>query len=120
MFFQVTRSESARPAVFAGGSGMEAIDGVSRLAVLLNGREERIAIAWLGTLSRSERAQLEAAGVQAFDSEDDAATARLLSGATAYLHISPAGNSLRALAQAMAAGVPCLASDNLAHRSIVR
>jgi glycosyltransferase involved in cell wall biosynthesis len=120
MFFQVTRTESARPAVFAGGSGMEAIDGVSRLAVLLNGREERITIAWLGALSRSERAQLQAAGVQAFDSEDEGATARLLAGATAYLHISQAGNSMRALAQAMAAGVPCLASDNLAHRAIVR
>jgi hypothetical protein len=120
LFFQAGRSESPRPAVLAGGSGTEAIDGVSRLAVLLNGREERVSIAWLGALSRPARAQLHAAGVQAFDAEDDSAAARLLSGASAYLHISPAGSQMRALAQAMAAGVPCLASDTLAHRAIIR
>jgi glycosyltransferase involved in cell wall biosynthesis len=118
LFFQASRSDSARPTVFAGG-GTEAIDGVSRLAVLLNGREERVAIAWLGPLSRPARAQLQAAGVQAFDAEDDAA-ARLLAGATAYLHVSEAGSQLRALAQAMAAGVPCLASDTLSHRALIR
>jgi hypothetical protein len=120
LFFQAGRSESPRPAVFAGGTGLEAIDGVSRLAVLLNGREERVAIAWLGPLTRTSRAQLQAAGVQVFDAEDDAAAARLLSGATAYLHVSRAGGQVRALAQAMAAGVPCLASDTLAHRALIR
>lgn len=120
LYLQASRAESARPAILAGGAGIEAIDGVSRLAVLLNGREERVAIAWLGPVSRWERAQLQATGVHVFDAEDDAATARLLSSATAYLHISPTAVRLRALAQAMAAGVPCLASDTLAHRALVR
>jgi glycosyltransferase involved in cell wall biosynthesis len=120
VFFQVSRADHPRPAVFAGGSGPEAIDGVSRLAVLLNGREERVAIAWLGPVSRPERAQLQAAGVQVLDMEDDAAAARLLGNATAYLHVSPSASQVRSLAQAMAAGVPCLASDTLAHRALIR
>ena len=120
LYLQASRAEGARPAILAGGAGLEAIDGVSRLAVLLNGREERVGVAWLGPVSRAERAQLQAAGVQVFDGEDDAASARLLSSATAYLHISQTAARLRALAQAMAAGVPCLASDTLAHRALVR
>ena len=120
VYLHASRAESARPAVLTGGSGTEALDGASRLAVLLNGREERVAIGWLGPVSRSGRAQLEAAGIQVLEEEDDAALARLLSSATAYLHISRSADRLRALAQAMAAGVPCLASDTLAHRALVR
>lgn len=120
LFFQVQRQDVARPAVLAGGNGEEAVSAVSRLAVLLNSRQERLPIAWLGRVTRAERAQLEAAGVQVFDAEDDAGTARLFSSATAYLHLSQAASRLRALAKAMAAGVPCLASDTLAHRTMIR
>jgi glycosyltransferase involved in cell wall biosynthesis len=120
LFFQVQHKETPRPAVLAGGSGMEAIDTVSRLAVLLNGREERIGIAWLGPVSRPERTQLQATGVQVLDAEDDAGIARLLSNATAYLHFSHATSQLRALAQAMAAGLPCLTSDTVGHRAMIR
>jgi hypothetical protein len=119
-FFQVQRKEMPRPAVLAGGRGIEAIDTVSRLAVLLNGREERMGISWLGPASRPERAQLQATGVQVFDAEDDAGTVRLMSSATAYLHVSSEARELRALARAMAAGLPCLASDTVGHRAMIR
>ncbi|HUQ76743.1 MAG TPA: glycosyltransferase [Burkholderiales bacterium] len=118
-FFQVSRAAGG-PAVFAGGNGIEAVQGVSRLAVLLNGRQDRVPMAWLGPVSRPGRSQLEAAGIKVFDAEDDAGNARLLSGATAYLHLSQRGRQLGALAQAMAAGVPCLASDTLGHRALIR
>jgi hypothetical protein len=119
-FFQLQRQDGARPAVLAGGSAAEGVDSVSRLAVLLNGREERVPIAWLGAMSRAGRAQLEAAGVRVLDAEDDAGRARLLAGATAYLHVSHGNRDLHTVAQAMAAGVPCLVSDTLAHRAILR
>jgi glycosyltransferase involved in cell wall biosynthesis len=120
VFFQMQRQDAVQPAVLAGGVGSEAVDGVSRLAVLLNGRGDRVPFAWLGAVTRAGRAQLEAAGVRVFDRENDAGAARLLSGAAAYLHLSQASGHLRAVAQAMAAGVPCLASDTLAHRAILR
>jgi glycosyltransferase involved in cell wall biosynthesis len=120
LFFQAQREEAARPAVLAGGSGMEAVHGVSRLAVLLNSRQHRVPMAWLGPVIGAGRAQLEAAGVQVLDAEDLAGVARLLSGAAAYLHLSQANGQLRALAQAMGSGVPCLATDTLAHRAMIR
>ena len=120
VFFQQQRHDAARPTVLAGGAGAEAVDGVSRLAVLLNGRQDRVPIGWLGPIARPARAQLQAAGVQLCEAEDEAAAARLLSGAAAYLHVSRTTAQLRALAQAMAAGVPCLASDTLAHRAMIR
>ncbi|HEX6158039.1 MAG TPA: glycosyltransferase family 4 protein [Burkholderiales bacterium] len=119
-FFQVQRQSGSRPGVLAGGTGMEAVDGVSRLAVLLNSRQERVPVAWLGSVVSAGRAQLEAAGVQVFDGDDPAAAARVLSGAAAYLHLSQANGHLRSLAQAMAAGVPCLATDTFAHRVMIR
>jgi glycosyltransferase involved in cell wall biosynthesis len=120
VFFQVQRQDTAPPAVLAGGSASEAVDGVSRLAVLLNGRQDRVPVSWLGPVTRAAGAQLEAAGVRIFDADDDAGNARLLSGAAAYLHLSQANGQLRPVAQAMAAGVPCLASDTLAHRAMMR
>jgi glycosyltransferase involved in cell wall biosynthesis len=120
LFFQAQRQEAARPAVLAGGSGMDAVHGVSRLAVLLNGRQQRVTMAWLGPLMGTGRAQLEAAGVEVLDADDPAGAARLLCGAAAYLHLSRANGQLRALAQAMGTGVPCLATDTLAHRAMIR
>lgn len=120
LFFQLQRKEAPRAAVLAGGTGPAAVDGVSRLAVLLNGREERVPIGWLSPVNRPERAQLQASGVQVFDTEDDASIGRLLSSAAAYLHMSHATGALRALAQAMAAGVPCLVSDTVGHRTMIR
>ena len=120
VFFQQQRHDAARAPVLAGGAGAEALDGVSRLAVLLNGRQDRVPIAWLGPIARPGRAQLQAAGVQICEADDEAAAARHLSGAAAYLHVSRTTAELRALAQAMAAGVPCLATDTLAHRAMIR
>ena len=120
VFLQAERRNGVQPMVLAGGSGMEAVHGVSRLAVLLNSRQERVPIAWLGPVMGAGRAQLEAAGVTVFDAEDLAGTARLLSGASVYLHLAQASGQLRALAQAMGAGVPCLATDTLAHRALIR
>lgn len=119
-FFQAQRSDPARPLVLAGGRGVEAVDVVSRLSVLLNGREERVPLAWLGAVSRAARAQLEATGVRVHDGEDIAGRLRLLGSASAYVQVSSSNRQPHALAQAMAAGLPCLASDTYAHRALLR
>jgi glycosyltransferase involved in cell wall biosynthesis len=119
-FFQSSRSEPSRPLVVAGGRGVEAVDVVSRLAVLLNGRDERVPLAWLGAVSRAARAQLEATGVQVHDSEAIADRLRVLGAASAYVHVSASNRQPHALAQAMAVGVPCLASDTYGHRALLR
>lgn len=119
-FFEVERREAARPSVVADGFGAEAVDAVARLCVLLNGRALRVRVAWLGPAKGMTRSQLEAAGVELLDIADEAERARALSHAWAYLHLAPEGRLPQGVAQAMAAGIPCLVSDTPPHRALIR
>lgn len=119
-FFEATRQEDARPSVLAGGFGASAVDLVTRLCVLMNGREPRVPIAWLGTAEGAAQAQLEAAGVQVLAVADDDEKAQSLSRASAFIHVSAGNRVPLAAAQAMAAGVPCLVSDTPSHRALIR
>ncbi len=119
-FFRAARKESATPDVLVDGSGPRAVAVVTRLAVLLNGRASRVAIAWLGAATAKPRAQLDAAGVQVLEVADEAERARLLSRTWAYLHLAAGKHLPLGVAQSMATGVPCLVSDTPAHRMLIR
>jgi glycosyltransferase involved in cell wall biosynthesis len=120
IFFDAARQDGTRPSVLANGSGVEAVDVVSRLSVLLNSRGARIPFSWLGMAEARLQAQLEAAGVKVLDIQDHAEKAQLLSRTSAFVHIASDSRLLIAIAQAMAAGVPCLVSDTTLHRALVR
>ena len=120
VFFASPRAHAMPAAVVAGGSGAEAVDLIARLCVLFNSREARLPFAWVGSVRRTDTPKLRAANVQVLDIAGDAETAQLLSRASVYLHVSPREHETHAVAQAMAAGVPCLVSDSLAHRAVVR
>lgn len=120
VFFAATRNEGARPSILVEGAGLEAIDVVTRLCVLLNGREPRVPFSWLGMVDAKARAQLQAANVQVLDAADDAERARSLSSASAFIHVSAQDQLPLAVVRAMAAGVPCLVSDTPSHRALVR
>ena len=119
VYFEAAREEDARPNIVADGFGIEAVDVVTRLSVLLNGRDARLPFSWLGAASARARAQLEAAGVQLCDAGHDADKAQWLSRASAFIHISSSNRLPIPVAQAMAAGVPCLVSDTPAHRALI-
>jgi hypothetical protein len=119
VYFGAPRLEAARPQVLTDGLGREAADVVSRLSVLLNGREARVPIAWLGRPHPGVRTQLAASGVDALEVEHDVARARALSRASVFVHISSGAGLPIAVAQAMAAGVPCLVSDTPPHRALI-
>jgi hypothetical protein len=118
-YFGAVRAESPRAHLLADGLGQEAADVVSRLSVLLNGREARVPISWLGMPQRGARTQLEASGVTSLGLEHDAARALSLSRASAFVHISSSARLPIVVAQAMAAGVPCLVSDTSPHRALI-
>ncbi|HTM62837.1 MAG TPA: glycosyltransferase family 4 protein [Burkholderiales bacterium] len=120
MFFEVDRRESARPDVLVDGFGAEAVEVVTRLSILLNARASRVAIAWLSAAGAEPRARLHAANVEVLDVADEAARARLLSKAWAYVHLAAGNRVPYGVAQAMAAGVPCLVSDTPSHRALIR
>ena len=91
----------------------------SRLCVLFNSREARVPFVWLGRAERADAAKLRAANVQVLDGAKDAETRRCCR-ASLYLHLSRDEQEPHAVAQAMAAGVPCVVSDTLAHRAVIR
>ena len=119
VYFEAARQEDARPSIVADGLGSEALDVVTRLSVLLNGRDARLPFAWLGAAPARARAQLDAAGIQVCDARHDEEKAQWLSRASAFIHVSSANRLPIAVAQAMAAGVPCLVSDTPAHRALI-
>lgn len=118
-FFAATRHESDQPSILAEGAGDEAVDIVTRLFVLLNGRHPRVQILWLGATGPKAAAQLQAATVTLLDAMDDARRAQTLAHAWLYLEMSARDPSTLGVAQAMAAGVPCLVSDVPAHRALI-
>jgi hypothetical protein len=120
VFFESARQEGVWPSVLAGGSGVEAVDGVTRLSVLLNGRDARVPIAWLGAADSWAGAQLEAASVQVRGIPSEAERALALSRASAFIHMADDSGVPLVVAQAMAAGVPCLVSDTPSHRALIR
>lgn len=120
VYFQVLRQDDGRPNLLADGYGREALDRVTRLSVLLNGREARVPFAWLGAAEGVARAQLDAAAVSVLALPEDAERAEALSRASAFIHVADDKRLPLAAAQAMAAGVPCLVSDTPSHRALVR
>jgi hypothetical protein len=119
-YFRVRRREAGRPNVLAEGTGQAAVDAVSRLSVLLNGREDRVRILWLGGAAAGPRRQLEAAGVAVLGLEGDEDRAEAFAHASAFVHVSPSHRLPIAVPQAMAAGVPCFVSETPPHRALVR
>jgi hypothetical protein len=120
VFFAVQRREAARPSVLAQGCGVEAVDLATRLSVLLNGREARVSFSWLGTAMPGERAHLRAANVPVLEATEDTQRAELLAGASFFIHASRRDHVQLVVAQAMAAGTPCLLSDTPPHRALIR
>lgn len=118
VFFDVDRRETARPRVLVDGSGAAAVDMVTRLSVLLNSRGTRVPISWLSGIDGRSAGRMAAAGVELLVLADDGMRARELSRASAFVHVSSLDPT--AVAQAMAAGVPCLVSDTPSHRALIR
>jgi glycosyltransferase involved in cell wall biosynthesis len=119
LFFAAPRQEGTRPSIFAHGSSVEAVDRLTRLCVLLNSREARVSFSWQGTAEGKAKAQLEAANVHVLDGTDDACTGEWLSRASIFVDLSLRDQVPLFLAQAMAAGLPCLASDIPSHRALI-
>lgn len=119
-FFAARRREAPRASVLAGGAGLDGVDLVTRLSILLNGREARVRFSWLGAPHAGADTALEAAGVQLGAGSSEAERAQAFSQAWAFVHVSSDRGTPLAVAQAMAAGVPCLVSDTPAHRALIR
>jgi glycosyltransferase involved in cell wall biosynthesis len=94
--------------------------GFDQLAVLLGGEGLGLAFHWIGPLDEVSAARLQAANVGMLDPRDEPERATRLADAWVYVALSEVNAFPICLAEAMAAGLPCVAMDTPAHRSLVR
>jgi hypothetical protein len=121
-YFRVRRREARYPLIVAGGRGHGArsAEHLAQLAVLLSGADPCISFNWLGAATAGSQARLHAANVGVFEvNSDDDCAARLAAG---WIYVAPDGSRGFApvLAEAMAAGLPCVAADCVQHRELIR
>ena len=101
-------------------SDADAATRFDQLAVLLGGEGLGLAFHWIGPVDEVSALRLRAASVGVFDPHDDGERAARLAAAWVFVALAESRGFPLCLAEAMAAGVPCVAMDNPAHRSLVR
>jgi hypothetical protein len=120
-FFGIDRRESARARVLTSGYGRSgaAADRYAQLAVLLAHRPEAPAFEWIGGASEPSIQRLQAAEVRLSAAGSTAERASRMVGA--WIFVAPASKRGFPLhvAEAMAAGLPCVTIDNPANRDLI-
>jgi glycosyltransferase involved in cell wall biosynthesis len=121
-YFDVTQQAARHPLIVSASRtgdvrGAEAFD---QLAVLLGGDTLGLGFNWIGPLDAVSATRLKAAAVGVFDSARHTERATRLAAAWMFVALSGERGFPLCLAEAMATGLPCVALDTPAHRSLVR
>lgn len=109
VFFEAAHREARRPLVVSGSVDIDPRDAARfvQLAVLLE--SSGLAFNWVGPTDAASAAQFAAAGVGHFDARVDRERAAHLRQAWLYVDLGGSAAAAQRLAEAMAAGVPCVA-----------
>lgn len=120
-FFAVHRREWARPRLLTSGyaESAAAADGFAQLAVLIAHGRNAPVLEWIGSATRASVQRLHAAAVQMIETQNAAERARCM--AAGWIYVAPAATRGFPLnvAEAMAAGLPCVVIDTPAHRDLI-
>lgn len=121
-FFDVARHESRRPLLIGSGVGNtdESAKLFSQLAVLLGGSGLNLGFNWIGSIGPMARQCLVASNVGFFEPGLSANRASRMAAGWVYVAVDSARGFPISLAEAMSAGVPCVAISTANHRDLIR
>lgn len=121
-FFRVERREARRPLIVAGchRDSRKAIELFSRMAVIFGAAELDLAFNWFGPVAGASQACLKAAGVGTYAPLGDPSLASRLSAGWVFVACGGERVFPVLLAEAMAAGLPCLVADVPVYRALVQ
>lgn len=121
-YFDVTLHAARHPLIVSASrtGDVRSAEAFDQLAVLLGGDALGLAFNWIGPVDAVSAARMKAAAVGVFDSAQHSERATRLAAAWMFVGLAGRRSFPLCLAEAMATGLPCVALDTPAHRSLVR
>lgn len=121
VYFQTDRAEAITPLIVTTGHPDDLVyaQAFVQLAVMLTGLRPALTFGWIGDASPDVLQMLQAAQIKLLRGRDAHDRAQALSRAWLYASPDQTGSDAQGMAEAMAAGVPCLGRPVPAYRSLI-
>jgi glycosyltransferase involved in cell wall biosynthesis len=121
VYFNTPRTEADTPLIVTTGQPGDLVyaQAFVQLAVMLTGLRPALAFGWIGEATPAVQQMLHAAQIKLLRGGEAAERAQVLRRAWVYVAPDQAGSDARGMAEAMAAGVPCLGRQVPAYRALI-
>ncbi|MEX8492858.1 glycosyltransferase [Sphaerotilus sp.] len=121
VYFNTERAEAETPLIVTTGQPGDLVyaQAFVQLAVMLTGLRPALTFGWIGDATPAVQQMLQAAQIKLMRGADATDRAEALHRAWVYVSPDPAGSDARGMAEAMAAGVPCLGRQVPAYRALI-